>query len=255
MLIGHSFEFTGEIDFTMLRQICRRGRLMACLRSSSLYPESPSTPFSSIIAKAASTILRTPAPKIDTNGAGLKIVDQDAYEAILHYLNAAEQFTGLSPLRHAQDLPHPYNARILPRSAFPIRQFKHKGRDYSTFETHPGNSSVFFNARVQSGADSGHIESVWRFTIDGKQSRTFVVLSVHQPLSSGDAKRNPYQERPGFLANVVYARSSNVSALRLMIFEPQDIVGHVAYYVRPPGTFGIKKSTNVIINSLHRYRV
>ncbi|KAF8954558.1 hypothetical protein BDZ97DRAFT_1766045 [Flammula alnicola] len=189
-----------------------------------------------------------PSRKEDPSGAGLKIVPVDVYNAILAYLNAVSRSL---QFRHAQAIPHPNNALVLPRAAVPVFHFKHKGRDYSTIDMHPGNSSVHF-ASKESGPDSGHIESMWRYKLDVGLSRTFIVLSLHQPLSPQDAQHNPYQLRPGFLANVVYARNSDNH--HLMILEQDDIIGHVAYYARPPGTFGISGATTVLINSLHRNR-
>ena len=116
---------------------------------------------------------------------------------------------------------------------------------------HPGNSSVHF--RMQGiHKDSGHIEAMWRYTINGIL-RTFIILSAHHGLLQQDNQSDPYASLPGFLAKVVYTRQSN--NLSLIILEQDHIIGHVAYYIRPAGTFGIGRSTTVLVNSLHRNRV
>jgi len=224
----------------MLRQMCRRGRLMAFLQNSTT---------SDPIKTAMNILLQKPSAKEDPSGAGLKVVPLEVYNAILAHLNSARITSAF--FRHAQAIPHPDNACVLPRSAFPVNQVKHKCRNYSTFDMHHGNSSVYFAAKEEFRPDSGHIESMWRYKIDGVL-RTFIVLSVHQPLFPQDEACNPYRLYPGFLAKVVYTRQ--LDNLALTILEQDQIVGHVAYYSRPPGTFGITRATSILVNSLHRNR-
>ena len=235
-------ESSGELDYTMLRQMCRRGRLMARLHDSSSHPTSPES-----ITILSDILLQTASVKEDPDGTGLEIVPADVYEAILSYLNSQMPFLH----RHAQAMPHPHNAHVLPCAAIPVCHIKHKGRDYSTVGMHSGNSSVHFLKARSSTVDSGHIEAMWQYTIDGIL-RTFIVLSVHQNLSPQDEVLDPYIAYPGFLAKVVYARQTD--NLFLVILEQDQIVGHVAYYNRPAGTFGIRRSTSILVNSLHRYR-
>jgi len=78
---------------------------MARLRDSSTQTADP-------IKTLADIILEKPTVKEDVSGPGLKIVPIDVYAAILAYLNS---HTPASPLRHAQALPHPSNACVLPR--------------------------------------------------------------------------------------------------------------------------------------------
>jgi len=228
----------------MLRQMCRRGRLMARLQD---FSSQLMTTTSEPVKMLSNVILGKPIFKEDPIGAGLNIVPADVYSAILTYLNLQ---TPAFPLRDARAMPHPKNAHVLPRAAVPIRHINHKGRDYSTFDMHHGNSSVHF--RMQGVLkDSGHIETMWRYTINGIL-RTFIVLSVHHDLSQQDEKNDPYTPFPGFLVKVVYTRRSN--DLSLIILEQDHFIGHVAYYIRPEGTFGIGRSTSVLVNSLHRNR-
>lgn len=234
----------------MLRQMCRRGRLIAFLRRWNLDPASDST----TIQTGMHVFSKTHTQKEDPSGAGLKLLSSQEYSMILEYLNALANSSNPPgpPFRHAQCMPHLAHEQVLPRSAIPIKQLKLKGRDYSTFGMHPGNSSVHVSGKL-SGLVSGHIESIWRFTgLSPGETRTFILLSKHQSLSLKDDQMNPYRFRPGFLAKIVYARNS--ASLSLSVIEPDNIIAHVAYYARPQGTFGINKATSIVINSLHRYR-
>lgn len=240
----------GEIDLTMLRQMCRRGRLTAYLQNTSL---------NVILTKGDSSaeLSASKQKKSTKRNAGLQVVPLDEYNKILAYVNSALP-PGDSPYRHAQDLPHPLKAKVLPRYALPVRRFQHKGRGYTTISLHCGNSSVSFTPKSGTTTESGHIESIWSFNLSDAgvddESRRFVVLSLHEGLSAQDAQRNPYRSKPGFLANIVYTHDPAKGLQRTMILEEEAIIGHVAYYSRPPGTFGIKRGTTVLVNSLHRYR-
>ncbi|KJA19185.1 hypothetical protein HYPSUDRAFT_204763 [Hypholoma sublateritium FD-334 SS-4] len=238
-----------EIDFTMLRQMCRRGRLTAYLRNTSL---------KLILLKSDSS------PEIpDSNqknsakrNAGLEVVPLDIYNEILAYVNSTLQPEDL-PYRHARDLPHPENAKVLPQYALRVRRFQHKGRGYTTVGLHPGNSCVSFTPAAGTAPESGHIEAIWSFNFssaDVEESHKFIVVSLHEGLSMQDSRRNPYRSKPGFLANLVYRRELTEGRGPMVIVEEKAIIGHVAYYSRPPGTFGIKRGTTVLVNSLHRYR-
>lgn len=228
----------------MLRQMCRRGRLTAYLRNTSFLSKGSGS-FEVQDSKQEKSTKRT---------AGLELVPIDIYNEVLAHVNSTLSNEEL-PYRHAQDFPHPQEgARVLPRHALPVRRFEHKGRAYATIALHPGNSSVSFTPTTETAPDSGHIEAIWSFNLPGTGTeRKFIVLSSHENLSLQDAQLNPYQSKPGFLANIVYTRDPN-KGLHFIIIETEAIIGHVAYYSRPPGTFGIKSATTVLVNSLHRYR-
>lgn len=226
----------------MLRQMCRRGRLTAYLDSNPLNA-TPSTDDNALFV-----------PDAKHNG-GLEVVPLDVYNKILDCLNSGLP-SHVSAYRHAQDLPHPLKANVLPRFAWPIHRIQHKGRSYSIVNLHGGNSSIFFSPTTETAPDLGHIEAMWRYDLSNagfQESRTFIVLSLHESLSAEDTQRNPYRSKPGFLANIMYARDP-AKALHLTIIEQAAIISHVAYYCRPARTFGIQKATTVFVNSLHRYR-
>lgn len=221
----------------MLRQICRRGRLMSLLRNPIIGSKTSRNP-----------LIAEPEEKEDPSGLGLKAVPLNVYEEILYYIN---QQTRSNEVRHYKSLPHPENATVLPRYAIPIKRFRHKCRDYSIFDDHPGNSAIHFEPQMD-GINSGHIESAWSFKQSDGNCRTYIIVSKHQPLSLKDEERSPYHLRPGFLAKIVYPRDPD--DLLLTIIEPDNLIGHVASYDRPVGTFGFPFTTKIVINSLNRNR-
>jgi len=99
--------------------------------------------------------------------------------------------------------------------------------------------------------DSGHIEAMWRYTIS-RILRTFIVLSTHQDLLPQDEENDPYASFASFLAKIIYTHQTN--NLSLVILKQNQIIGHVAYYIWPAGTFGIGRSMTVLVNSLHYNR-
>ena len=185
----------------------------------------------------------SPFDEAQHNGGG-KTLPLDVYDSILTYLN---MLLPSSPIWHFKDLPHPMDTFVLPPMAVPLHHLQHKGRSYSTFTMHPGNSSISYRTR-SGGAHMGFIVSMWAQVVMGK-SHIFVIVSPHRLLSAGDEKMSPYQSRPGFLSSVVYSQQSDPH--QAIVMEKQQIIAHVAYYSHPPGTFGIGAETLVLINSLH----
>ena len=92
---------------------------------------------------------------------------------------------------------------------------------------------------------------MWSQVLQGEK-RTFIVVTPHTQLSAPDATHSPYPSWSGFLGTVVY--SQPVPARPQVVIQPSQIRSHVAYYNRPPGTFGIKVGVFILIDSLHRNR-
>jgi hypothetical protein len=185
------------------------------------------------------------------NGTNLSTTTTDIpmaiYEHVLAYTN--KNFTTSVPYRDFRHLPHPVDAHVLGRRAIPIRHWKHNSREYSICGAHPGNSSISFD---HGGVhDAGFIEQIWGLHIEG-QARTVMVISLHTMLSPLDRRKNPYSQRPGLACQLVYSYRPPLNDW--VVISPEQIIGHVAYYRRPPGSFGIQHATTVLVNSLHRYR-
>jgi len=237
----------------MLHQICRRGRLLAFMKDSANTLLSDSE---GLISKALKMFNILPRPLNTLNAEPQSPLEQaagnsqgealsiDHYNQILGYLNQKYPAT---PLRHYSQFPHPINAEILPRLASPIKHITHNGRPYSTFATHPGNSSI--SIQLQNGIEVGFIRSIWSQILLQKE-HIFIFVVPHLRLSNQDGLKNPYSSRGGFSAGLVYSKSPP-EGYEILI-EVNQILAHVPYYKRPAGTFGISEETMVIINSLNR---
>jgi len=234
----------------MLRQICRRGRFKAFthdldIKSSGLLtstlrllqgPAKSGTP-----NQSQSTL--SPLEEICYNSSGNRLSD-DIYIALLHFME--EKFP-LTKFRHYKHIPHPLESIVLSPTAMPLHNLQHKKRNYTTFAIHPGNSSIGY--QTKGGMAAGFIISIWSQVVQGI-SYTFIVVAPHQRLSAEDEQRNPYHSYPGFLATLTYTEQG----IQRAVIEQEQIIGHVAFYCRPPGTFGITRATTVLIDSLHRFR-
>jgi hypothetical protein len=209
--------------------------------------DSSSSPVTSSVTNAIKTLIQNVIPPPKSTDSINNMLPLDVYNGIRSILNAESPST---PFRHFQDFPHPDPAHVLPRQATSIQHIEIKGRDYSTFEQHHGNSSIGYYSSAASGdISAGFIDAIWGQTLDGV-AQTFLVVSPHQLLSSEDSERNPYRGRNGFQVEIVYANLSHVRH----IIRPNQVIGHIAYYKRPPGTFGIGSEITILVNSLHRNR-
>jgi hypothetical protein len=216
---------------------------MAFMRDSS------SLTVASSVTNAIKTLIHNVLPSKSPENTPNNMLPLIVYDEIRSILNAESPST---PFRHFKDFPHPDPAHILPRQATSVQHIKIKGRDYSTFKQHHGNSSIGYYCSSASGEtdiSAGIIDTIWRQTLDGV-TQTFLVVSPHQFLSIEDSQRNPYRGRNGFQVEIVY---TNPSGVRHVIRQNQ-VIGHIAYYKRPPGTFGIRFGITILINSLYRNR-
>lgn len=248
------------MDFTMLRQICRRGRLAGLANSYNendsflgkalqlLFPNYTQAKSASLAADSSlDNQSDIAAAKFNSKGTTLP---PHVYELILQHVNTVD---GPGTFRHRSVLPHPPDANVLPALAVPVSHIEHQGRGYSTFSSHPGNSSItFFNTTLRT-IDAGFILSMWSQVLMGR-TRTFVVVAPHTPLSAQDRAQDPYASRPGLQGILVYSDPSLALERRRVVLEVTQFHSHIAYRDRPSGTFGIAQGTRVLINSLHRNR-
>ena len=240
------------MDFTMLRQICRRGRLAGFVRDyinlDSVFGEALRILFPEAIADPVEPSAPTHHSDLEAaqyNSKGV-LLSPEIYNVILELVNSESSTLFF---RHCNNLPHPLHALVLPPLANPIRKIEHNGRGYTSFLSHPGNSSISYY--MNGNVDSGFITSIWSQVLQGKK-RIFIVVAPHTPLSAPDATCSPYTSRIGLLGMVVYSQPT--LARPQVVIQPSQIRGHVAYYSRPPGTFGIKVGVCILIDSLHRNR-
>lgn len=243
------------MDFTMLRQICRRGRLAGLTNihnnTDSLFNKASRLLFADPAKVSGASNLDNQsdvqAAEFNSKGSTLPL---DLYELILQHINAID---GPNTFRHRNALPHPLDAHVLPPLALPVSRIEHKGHGYSTFTSHPANSSIsFFNGTLNT-FDAGFIVSMWCQVLMG-QTRTFIVVAPHTPLSDYDRTQSPYVTRPGFQATLVYSEPTPVLECRHVVLETPQIHSHIAFRDRPAGTFGIEQPTRILLDSLHRNR-
>ena len=233
----------------MLRQISCRGRLLALLQDS---VHSSATTVCHGLSLMAKTLFHS-TTSTTANNTNLKStttqtnIPMAIYEHVLAYTN--KNFSSSNPYRDFRHIPHADDARVLGRRATPIQHWKHNSHEYSIHSAHPGNSSICFD---HNGVhDAGFIEQIWRILING-QTHMLMVISLHTLLSPIDQEKNPYSHRPGLACQLVY--SHHPPLCDWVVISPEQIIGHVAFYKHPPGSFDIQYATTVLVNSLHRYR-
>lgn len=241
----------------MLRQICRNGRLSGFVQDC-ISAQSPLS--AALMVMFPNTVNPQPqmsptlSPHLEAqhNSKGQQLSSTE-YNLILAHMNTLR---ANCPTRHYQDVPHPENAFVLPPIAVPVKHITHKGRGYSTFAMHSGNSSISYhrnNTLNSSHIDTGFITSMWAQILNG-ESHLFILVSPHSPLSNDDATKSPYTSRPGFLSTLVYSQPPGSQKRQQVLIQQSQIKAHVACYTRPPGTFGIRSGVMILIDSLHRNR-
>ena len=169
------------------------------------------------------------------------------YDLILTYMNT---LSTSSPIRHFKNLPHPMDVYVLPRTAMSTDHLEQKGRGYSTFSMHPGNSCISYKSK-NDNIGTGFIASMWAQVLMGKLYQ-FIIISPHKYLSVDDEQKSPYPSRPGFLCTQIYHQQSEI--YEQVIVEPNQIISHLGYFDRPSGLFGIEAKTRILVKSLHRNR-
>ena len=236
-----------QMEFTMLRQICRRGRIKALVADGAISTHGYLQAFYALLQPEDSlsdNIAHANFLKTKRRGRKLNITE---YEQLLDLVNA-----GLpSPtVRHHHSFPHPMNAVVLPQFVTNENSVEHKGRSFSPRVCHEGKSCIqYFTSAALIGEDTGFIETIFQLTIGGVL-RTFLIISPHLSLSIMDQARDPFLQRPRFKMKLVYAQSSNDKIL----IELRQVGTHLAMRRRPAGTFGISQPV-MILHWLDRGRV
>ncbi|PPR07929.1 hypothetical protein CVT24_000909 [Panaeolus cyanescens] len=171
-------------------------------------------------------------------------IPAETYDLILQYSNTSSTN---KPLRHFAHFPHPFDSVVLPFMGVYRKHFYIHGKLYSPFFVHPGNSSISF-LRTPTRPEPAIIQSIWTLEVERVQ-RTFLVIQQPVALSPSDQQNNPYQQMPLLQASLAYDEYKDP-----IVIEPHVVQGHVPYYKRPPGTFGIDRATVIMVDSLHRGR-
>lgn len=235
------------MDYTMLKQMARRSRLLAFLHdnesedlklqsfTSILEPEdNTKPPISMEVSSFDMGIFLAQNPKLNGN----------EYSLIQQYLHTTGR-----PYRNYLHLPHPENALILPPNAKRPRQFHDNGRTYSCYSSHQGNSAIQFHDRQSQQCQNGVIESILELPLQGFLSR-FILVRTFRPLNAFEHAGIPYSHFPNFMAEVVDPELSE----NIIVIETKDIITHLTTYKRPVGAFNCTKEILVICWALNRGR-
>jgi hypothetical protein len=118
----------------MLCQICRRGHLMAFINDC--------TSSDSYLTQALHILGHRAPEQTQANGKG-QLIPLDVYNLLFEFVTFSFPTT---TFQHFKNLPHPIDSYVLPPFAIPVHHITYKGRNFSTFKMHPGNSSISFHA-------------------------------------------------------------------------------------------------------------
>nr|GAT42542.1 predicted protein [Mycena chlorophos] len=263
-----------EFDLTMLRQICRRGRLLAYLKdnanatsllgkisrilvpttSAAATTEQPIAPQESQASRSYTSLLGKQGISLLHRISGSGPVEPPAiiFDLIFEYWNrrSAPQYIRADNLLYnqlgAKDRP-----RVFPNRFAPSSHLNHNTRVFATSDYHEGNSSIFYIDPSTHKSRLGFIRSMWKIELE-KVVRHFLVVEPHAMVSPQDWKATPYARYPGFGCSVAYTHPG--VTMPLVVLEPNHVRSHVAFYRRPSGTYGLGKAITVFVNNLHRNR-
>jgi hypothetical protein len=214
----------------MLRQVARRGRLLASMIDST----GSYGPVGRIL-EDISVLAGVPhKPRMQQ-------LPLDVYGLLLTRLRAQHGGRG----RHYRDLPHPSGAEVVVPWVVPSTHVDSDKarRTFAVHGSHAGNSAVIF--RASSGRIlCGFIQDIWMHTFQDTSSH-YLVVRPHEQLSTSDSKRNPFALRRKLHAHLLYSGDSEET---LELITLADIIAHTAYIVRPPGTFKIQRGIMIAIN-------
>lgn len=242
------------MDFTMLRQLCRRGRLNIILQDGRNSTRASTLPVLSFLKT-----LEEPDNDINNNEkvifsepelayflAKMPKMSPPIYRSILQYM------TGLGQQWHPYDLvpAHPDRFWILsPRARMPT-SIVSEGKTYSCQSSHLGNSAIhFYDSHDHSKQHTGFIETICQLPIH-KILRTFLLIWLHQNLPPALAQLSPYNMLPGLKSRVVEKSPHET----VIVIEPHHIITQLTLLQMPAGTFGIPREIFIICWALNRGR-
>ena len=232
----------GNLDFTMITQMSRRGRLDAML-----YDNSDTQDLANILQSNDLHNKKNEGPNLPQSNDYKNAISltNDEYFALLHYLQTLGQ-----PYQPAHQFPHSENALILPASVNKPLQVHEGHHTFSCKKSHKGNSAIQFYDPISNNYDTGYIESIWTTKLQGVLRRFFVVRP-HLPLPITEENKAPFIHLDSrYSTKIVDAGPLE----RLVIIEQRHIITHLTVLPRPIGTYGIERKTLVICWALNRGR-
>ncbi|EJD34272.1 hypothetical protein AURDEDRAFT_131254 [Auricularia subglabra TFB-10046 SS5] len=174
-----------DMDLTMLRQICRRGRLEALIRDA--------VRKSTVLQKFCAVLFPDALPEAVLSSAETATISSQNkelspahYQLILDYVNKSQAIW-----RHRDAFPHPPLAKVLPARARELRSITVAARTYAVKGSHLANSSILFTIPNTRARRTGFITSIWTLPMDGKL-RTFMLVQPQEDLTAEEYRLTPY---------------------------------------------------------------
>ncbi|KAJ3991699.1 hypothetical protein F5050DRAFT_1580963, partial [Lentinula boryana] len=174
---------------------------------------------------------------------------REEYNTLLHYLlSTGRNYSTAYPENILYQ--NPAAISILQPVVQHVNNFKYQKKAYSKLTSHEAGSHISYYIPGGNGAKAtGCIVDIWQLPLEGKMT-TFLLVKEHLPLPPSQKQKNPYSSVPcSVLCSDLVQR--NLASFTYLI-EQKHIIGHVAVYKRPTGTFGIPLETMVIVWSLNR---
>jgi len=229
----------------MLQQVCHHSWLNGLLQSTS---ESSNTNLN-----IAMSILQTTSDSsIAHSQQDLICLLLDLYGLLLIHVQKQYQ----PNLWHFKHVPHLPDTQVLLSWVTTKKYLIYQSHQYSIVSSHSKSSTVSY-CNSLGGIEYGFIHSIWIHAMENTNnslSLTLLLISLQVHLTYSDNMLNLYIMFPKLRCSVVYTYNPMVRPIsELMIIRLDQLVGHVGYYPRPIGIFGIQKEVMIINNGLYHY--
>jgi hypothetical protein len=244
-----SQQLIGDMDFTMIRQMCRRANLIVISQNESAEPAV--TDLFQVLQPTQQSTTPSSTGLDDEQLASFLMkgqhIEDPIHNAILRYLKSLGQ-----PWHSYSEFPpHPDPDWILPPRANMPSQIVIQDRTYSCSVSHLGNSAIMFYNPVGDTTikHTGIIDTICQLPLHGFL-QTFFIVHLHQNLPPNLETILPYQKYPGLNSKLVESIPGDIS----LVIEPHHIITHLVMYKRPSGTYNIPRETLALCWSLDRGR-
>lgn len=249
ILTGQKFMFSlDDMDFTMMRQMCRRGRVDAFFEDNpDMEPlKRVLEPQNTEATLDCNPPLMSPDEHQHFNKTSIHF-PRDEYQNLLLYLHQTGR-----PFHSAFNVHNDLPRGVQCLSPF-VRKLHNKtfeDRTFSTKTSHRGNSLIHYLSRYSGRLEVAFIDSIWTLPIEDRL-HTFFVVNPLLPLP-------PVMERlaPFHAFDPAYGvRIFDATPTRLFhVVEPRNIISHVSLLDREAGTYGIPRKTLVVSWAMNRGR-
>jgi hypothetical protein len=246
-----------DMDYTMLRQMSRLGRLLARQHDNNLHDQPAAmqsldrilNPENSRLVKKSERLNEAELAKFLAHKK--RELPVRVYDLILGYLASIGEhklnFWGTRNAAGGITLPDPdHRSMILPPRAKHCQKCHVEKRTYSCSSSHEGNSLIQFyqpgTNRSQNETFTGVIDAILKIPLDNAL-RTFILVRKHSPLAI-----QPHSDHPELMTAVVYAEPQ----LGQIVIEPHHIITHLTAWKRSPDIYHTTKPVMVICWALNR---